>query len=106
MCYSLGGFALHSALTGFEATAANLLSVPVYAWACLVTVGVGFLGDRIGYRGYINLYVVLNVLAIRTETERLQSFIWYRYVLRSVFCRRHSELYFRSSRIRYFDCLS
>lgn len=41
--------------TGFQATAANLLSVPVYAWACLVTVCIGFLGDRIGNRGYINM---------------------------------------------------
>ncbi|EIN14101.1 MFS general substrate transporter [Punctularia strigosozonata HHB-11173 SS5] len=40
---------------GFEATAANLLSVPVYAWACIVTVGIGMLGDRLGSRGYINL---------------------------------------------------
>jgi len=40
---------------GFKATAANLLSVPVYAWGCLVTVIVGFLGDRIGKRAYINL---------------------------------------------------
>ncbi|CAL1695329.1 unnamed protein product [Somion occarium] len=41
--------------TGFQATAANLLSVPVYAWACLITVVIGFLGDRIGNRGYINM---------------------------------------------------
>ena len=40
---------------GFQATAANLLSVPVYAWACIVTVFIGFLGDRIGHRGYINM---------------------------------------------------
>lgn len=40
---------------GYEATAANLLSVPVYAWACLMTCVVGFLGDRLGSRGYINL---------------------------------------------------
>lgn len=40
---------------GFKATPANLLSVPVYAWACIVTVAVGFLGDRIGHRAIINL---------------------------------------------------
>ncbi|KAH9019978.1 MFS general substrate transporter [Lactarius pseudohatsudake] len=40
---------------GFKATAANLLSVPVYAWACLMTCAVGFLGDRLGSRGHINL---------------------------------------------------
>ncbi|KAH8997890.1 MFS general substrate transporter [Lactarius hatsudake] len=40
---------------GFKATAANLLSVPVYAWACLMTCAVGFLGDRLGSRGHTNL---------------------------------------------------
>ncbi|GJE85744.1 MFS general substrate transporter [Phanerochaete sordida] len=40
---------------GFEATVANLLSVPVYAWACLVTTSIGFIGDRLGRRGIINL---------------------------------------------------
>ncbi|KAI0274731.1 MFS general substrate transporter [Gloeopeniophorella convolvens] len=40
---------------GFKATAANLLSVPVYAWACMVTCAIGFLGDRLGSRGFINL---------------------------------------------------
>ncbi|KAH9847409.1 MFS general substrate transporter [Lenzites betulinus] len=40
---------------GFQATAANLLSVPVYAWACVVTVFVGFLGDRVKSRAAVNL---------------------------------------------------
>ena len=43
---------------GFRATAANLLSVPVYVLACLVTFAVAILGDRLGhrgYRGYLNL---------------------------------------------------
>ncbi|OBZ79581.1 hypothetical protein A0H81_00866 [Grifola frondosa] len=40
---------------GFKATAANLLSVPVYAWACIMTVVIGFLGDRVKTRAYINL---------------------------------------------------
>ncbi|TRM66434.1 major facilitator superfamily domain-containing protein [Schizophyllum amplum] len=40
---------------GYTATVANLLSVPVYVWACLVTVFIGFLGDRISHRAYINL---------------------------------------------------
>lgn len=40
---------------GYTATIANLLSVPVYVWACLVTLAIGFLGDRIGHRAYINL---------------------------------------------------
>ncbi|KAF8922717.1 MFS general substrate transporter [Mucidula mucida] len=40
---------------GYKSTEANLLSVPVYAWGCLMTCVIGFLGDRIGHRGYINL---------------------------------------------------
>ncbi|KAI1793868.1 MFS general substrate transporter [Ganoderma leucocontextum] len=40
---------------GFQATAANLLSVPVYAWACIMTVVVGFWGDRVKCRAWINL---------------------------------------------------
>jgi len=40
---------------GFKATDANLLSVPVYVWACLVTIFVGFMGDRYVKRAYINL---------------------------------------------------
>ncbi|KAF4573040.1 hypothetical protein EYR36_007550 [Pleurotus pulmonarius] len=42
----------------FQATKANLLSVPVYAWGCLVTCVVGFLGDRIGRRSYITLVLL------------------------------------------------
>ncbi|KAF9244581.1 major facilitator superfamily domain-containing protein [Melanogaster broomeanus] len=38
-----------------QATTANLLSVPVYACSCILTVIIGFLGDRFGKRGYINL---------------------------------------------------
>jgi len=40
---------------GFTATPANLLTVPVYAVACLVTCGVGFMADRLGNRGYFTL---------------------------------------------------
>lgn len=40
---------------GFKATAANLLSVPVYAWACIWTIVIGMIGDRYGNRGLINL---------------------------------------------------
>ena len=42
---------------GFKATAANLLVVPPYAFACLVTLAVGYVGDRLGHRGYITLLV-------------------------------------------------
>jgi len=40
---------------GYTSTAANLLSVPVYVWGCIVTVIVGFLGDRLGKRAAINM---------------------------------------------------
>ncbi|KAJ3876174.1 MFS general substrate transporter [Lentinula edodes] len=42
---------------GFKATPANLLTVPVYAFACLITCVVGFLADKWGRRGYFNLCV-------------------------------------------------
>ncbi|KAL1762024.1 major facilitator superfamily domain-containing protein [Schizophyllum commune] len=45
---------------GYTATIANLLSVPVYVWACLVTLAIGFLGDRIGLVGYIILIASRN----------------------------------------------
>lgn len=40
---------------GFTATPANLLSVPIYVFACVLTCVVGFYADRIGNRGYFNL---------------------------------------------------
>ncbi|OBZ73553.1 hypothetical protein A0H81_06343 [Grifola frondosa] len=40
---------------GFTATPANLLTVPVYAVACAVTCVVGFVADRYGRRGYLNI---------------------------------------------------
>lgn len=40
---------------GFDATAANLLSVPAYVWGCILTCVVGVIGDRRGKRGYLNL---------------------------------------------------
>ncbi|KAI5115649.1 hypothetical protein M0805_002771 [Coniferiporia weirii] len=40
---------------GFEATPANLLTVPVYVLACIFTCGVGFMADRVGRRGYFTL---------------------------------------------------
>ncbi|CCL99000.1 uncharacterized protein FIBRA_01008 [Fibroporia radiculosa] len=40
---------------GYEANMANLLSAPVYIWACLVVIVVGIVGDRTGKRGCINL---------------------------------------------------
>ncbi|TFY69332.1 hypothetical protein EVG20_g3195 [Dentipellis fragilis] len=40
---------------GFKATAANLLTVPVYAFACIMTCLVGWFADRKGQRGLLNI---------------------------------------------------
>ncbi|KAK7025169.1 high-affinity nicotinic acid transporter [Favolaschia claudopus] len=40
---------------GFKATPANLLTVPVYFFACCITCLVGFLADRFGHRGFFNI---------------------------------------------------
>ncbi|KAJ3481682.1 hypothetical protein NLI96_g7499 [Meripilus lineatus] len=40
---------------GFTATPANLLTVPVYVVACGMTCLVGFIADRHGIRGYLNI---------------------------------------------------
>ncbi|KAK0214784.1 MFS general substrate transporter [Armillaria fumosa] len=39
----------------YKATRANLLTVPVYVFACIVTCIVGFFSDRWGQRGYLNI---------------------------------------------------
>ena len=40
---------------GYTATRANLLSVPVYAVACVFTVGVAYIADKHQQRGYLNM---------------------------------------------------
>ncbi|KAG8699315.1 hypothetical protein FRC09_006689 [Ceratobasidium sp. 395] len=60
LCYAGSDGPLYALLSyggpaGYTATPANLLSVPVYAWACLLTIGVGYMADRIGRRGMFNL---------------------------------------------------
>lgn len=40
---------------GYKATRANLLTVPVYVFACIVTCIVGFFSDRWSRRGYLNI---------------------------------------------------
>ncbi|KAJ7623133.1 MFS general substrate transporter [Roridomyces roridus] len=45
---------------GFRATAANLLTVPVYAFAAIVTCSVSLYADKYGRRGYCNI-VMLSV---------------------------------------------
>ncbi|KAF8641172.1 hypothetical protein AX17_000807 [Amanita inopinata Kibby_2008] len=64
---------------GFKATEANLLSVPVYAWGCLVTCFIGFLGDRIRSRSWINLGLfgvglVAYIILITSRTPALSYF--------------------------------
>jgi hypothetical protein len=36
----------------------NYDSVPIYVFACIVTVGVGFFADRKGNRGMINMFMI------------------------------------------------
>lgn len=35
---------------GYTATTSNLLTVPIYVWACILTVGVGYYADKFGKR--------------------------------------------------------
>jgi hypothetical protein len=47
------------------------MSVPVYVFACLVTLAFAVLGDRLGhrgYRGYINLSVITNLNIVNRNT--------------------------------------
>ncbi|OAX39610.1 MFS general substrate transporter [Rhizopogon vinicolor AM-OR11-026] len=48
---------------GYAATPANLLTVPVYALACVSTCLVGFLADKYGNRGMLN-FCLLSVAAV------------------------------------------
>ena len=44
-------------LQGYGANIANLLSVPIYTWACIITVTVSYIAAKHkNIRGYINLY--------------------------------------------------
>ncbi len=54
---------------GYEATVANLLSVPVYAWACIMTVVIGFWGDRVKCRAWLNLCVTLSLDDMLAHTD-------------------------------------
>jgi len=67
---------------GFKATPANLLTVPVYAWACLVTTAVGYFADKWGNRGYFNLGffavgMVGYIILIASRTPALSYFAVY-----------------------------
>ena len=57
------------------------MSVPVYALACMVTLSIAILGDRLGhrgYRGYINLSVIhyLHADIRNTGLLILQGLFW------------------------------
>ncbi|CEH16794.1 Permease of the major facilitator superfamily [Ceraceosorus bombacis] len=43
---------------GYQATRANLLSVPIYVIGCLVTILVGFVADRRGNRAMLNVLIL------------------------------------------------
>ncbi|KZV75499.1 MFS general substrate transporter [Peniophora sp. CONT] len=67
---------------GFNATAANLLSVPVYVWGCILTCIIGYLGDRLGQRGYINLALFATgfagyIILVASRTPGLSYFATY-----------------------------
>jgi hypothetical protein len=50
------------------------MSVPVYVFACLVTLAFAVLGDRLGhrgYRGYINLSVIPHLVVVIWNTYGL-----------------------------------
>lgn len=69
--------------TGFRATAANLLSVPVYAWACFITCIIGVVGDKYGQRAILNLWVLMLTIEqcfTITESVSLQNHVWHRYM--------------------------
>ncbi|KAL0060590.1 hypothetical protein AAF712_012593 [Marasmius tenuissimus] len=53
--FELGAFLISHLDAGFQATKANLLTVPVYVFACIITCLVGFVADRKGKRGYLNI---------------------------------------------------
>ncbi|KAF8182589.1 MFS general substrate transporter [Pholiota molesta] len=66
----------------FGATVANLLSVPVYVWACMLTCGVGMLADRTNSRGYINCFffgvgLVGYIILIASRSAPLSYFAVY-----------------------------
>jgi MFS family permease len=60
---------------GFQATPANLLTVPVYFFACSVTVLVGFLADRWGRRGFFNLLVDMLLVPLSYFTSLSQGLL-------------------------------
>ncbi|KAF8973704.1 major facilitator superfamily domain-containing protein [Flammula alnicola] len=73
----LQAYFMTDSTAGFQATEANLLSVPVYAWGCFMTCIVGFIGDRIGSRSYINFWLIAYSILIASRTPALSYFAVY-----------------------------
>ncbi|KIM47889.1 hypothetical protein M413DRAFT_61871 [Hebeloma cylindrosporum] len=86
----------------FRATEANLLSVPVYAWGCFLTCIIGFLGDRIGARSYINLSLfgvglIAYTILIVSRSPALSYFAVYLAV--SLICRKANSVAWVASNV-------
>ncbi|KAH8833207.1 MFS general substrate transporter [Flagelloscypha sp. PMI_526] len=67
---------------GYKATPANLLTVPVYVFACIITCIVGFLADRYERRGLYNLIflslgAVGYIILISSRNPKLSYFATY-----------------------------
>ncbi|KAF5356139.1 hypothetical protein D9756_004072 [Leucocoprinus leucothites] len=67
---------------GFTATKANLLSVPVYAWGCLMTLVIGVYADRLNKRCLVNVCLfgiglVGYIILICSRTPGLSYFAVY-----------------------------
>lgn len=67
---------------GFGATRANLLSVPVYVWGCIMTCIIGYIGDRTGRRFHINVILfsvglVAYIILLTSKTAALSYFAVY-----------------------------
>ncbi|KAJ3893461.1 MFS general substrate transporter [Lentinula edodes] len=86
----------------FKATPANLLTVPVYAFACLITCVVGFLADKWGRRGYFNLvFLCLGaagyIILIASRNAALSYFAVYLATCLFQFSSIYSELVYISA---------
>ncbi|KAF9048333.1 MFS general substrate transporter [Hymenopellis radicata] len=57
----------------YTATPANLLTVPVYVFACIITCVVGFCADKYGRRGYFNLCVYYHLEASSTDPRTFSA---------------------------------
>ncbi|TFK30775.1 MFS general substrate transporter [Coprinopsis marcescibilis] len=66
----------------YMATQANLLSVPVYVWGCIMTCVIGYLSDKFGRRVYWNaglfsVGIVAYIILVTSRTPALSYFAVY-----------------------------